>query len=195
MFKLYSINRLLIFIFIYNFTIFLFSHEGESNIQGCHNKNKNYGHHCNLKKSLKNKNKKKIYKNKYNRKFFKYSSYPTNSNIGFYTLKNCNTNIDHVVSLKDAYVSGAKNWKNKLKEDFANDRANHVTSCEKINSSKGSSVPKDFLRKSKDGKGLDYEIIPFCAYLGIYYQVKTKYRLSFDNNHLKLFSKCGLNFQ
>ena len=92
----------------------------------------------------------KIYRNS-----FQYNSYPTNSKVGYYTGKYCKTNIDHVVSLKDAFDSGADEWDKKLKKKFANDKINHVSSCVKINSSKGSATPKDFLRRSIDNKGLD----------------------------------------
>ena len=81
----------------------------------------------------------------YDRKDFNYRSYKPNIAIGFYTGKTCDfINIDHVVSLKDAYESGAANWSASKKETFANDRRNHVPSCVRVNSSKGSAVPKDF---------------------------------------------------
>ena len=110
-------------------------------------------------------------------------------------MSRCNTNIDHVVSLKDAHVSGAGFWNNSLKVQFANDKDNHVPSCLKVNSSKGASTPLDFLRKSSDGKGMEYEIKSFCSYLEIYYKVKSKYKLSFDNNNPELFSRCGLKIK
>ena len=130
--------------------------------------------------------------NKYNRKLFYYKSYVPDTDIGFYTKKKCSTNIDHVVSLKDAYDSGARFWKKSLKKKFANDKNNHVASCSRVNSSKGSSTPKDFLRKSYDGKGMEYTIVPFCSYLKIYYKIKLKYNLSFKNNDSLLFFKCDL---
>ena len=66
----------------------------------------------------------------YDRKDFNYRSYKPNTAIGFYTGKTCDfINIDHVVSLKDAYESGAANWRDSKKQTFANDRANHVPSC------------------------------------------------------------------
>ena len=71
--------------------------------------------------------------------------------------KYCKTNIDHVVSLKDAFDSGAYKWSTNKKKKFSNDRSNHVSSCYKINSSKGSATPKHFLRRSNDGKGLEYK--------------------------------------
>ena len=84
-------------------------------------------------------------------------------------------------------------YPNNVKEKFANDKLNHVASCTNINSSKGSSTPKDFLRKSRDGKGLEYSILPVCSYLEIYYKVKLKYDLSFSANDPELFLECGLN--
>ena len=79
-----------------------------------------------------------------------------------------------------------------MKKKLLNDKSNHVPACYKINSSKGSATPKNFLRRSNDGKGLDYNIIKFCNYLKIYYNTKIKYNLSFKNNDPILFLKCNL---
>ena len=129
----------------------------------------------------------------YDRKDFNYRSYKPNTAIGFYTGKTCDfINIDHVVSLKDAYESGAAIWSASKKKTFANDRANHVPSCGRVNSSKGSAVPKDFLRRSRDGKGLDYEIVRWCEYVTTYYAVKQAYGLSFIANDRSIFARCDL---
>jgi hypothetical protein len=131
----------------------------------------------------------------YDRKDFSYRSYKPNTSIGFYTNKTCDfINIDHIVSLKDAYESGAASWSASTKESFANDRSNHVPSCGRVNSSKGSEGPKDFLRRSRDGRGLDYEIVRFCEYVQKYYAVKVKYGLSLVSNDKKTFGRCGLSF-
>ena len=128
----------------------------------------------------------------YDRKDFNYRSYKPGTDIGFYTGKACDfINIDHVVSLKDAYESGAASWSDSKKQTFANDRANHVPSCGRVNSSKGSAAPKDFLRRSSDGKGLDYKIVRWCEYVTIYKVVKTQYQLTFANNDRKLLSDCA----
>ena len=128
----------------------------------------------------------------YDRKDFNYRSYKPGTDIGFYTDKACDfINIDHVVSLKDAYESGAASWSDSKKQTFANDRANHVPSCGRVNSSKGSAAPKDFLRRSSDGKGLDYKIVRWCEYVTIYKAVKTQYQLTFANNDRKLLSDCA----
>ena len=130
----------------------------------------------------------------YDRKDFSYRSYKPNTSIGFYTNKTCDfINIDHIVSLKDAYESGASSWGASKKKAFANDRSNHVPSCGRVNSSKGSEGPSDFLRRSNDGKGLEYEIVRFCEYVQKYYAVKVKYKLSFKSNKAKLFKSCGIN--
>jgi len=129
----------------------------------------------------------------YNRDSFYFQSYKPNTSIGFYTNKSCDLiNIDHVVSLKDAYDSGAASWSTYKKRTFANDKANHVPSCGRVNSSKGSAGPKDFLRRSNDGKGLEYEIVRFCEYVQRYYAVKIKYSLSFASNDQTTFADCGV---
>jgi hypothetical protein len=129
----------------------------------------------------------------YDRKDFNYRSYKPNSSIGFYTNKACDfINIDHIVSLKDAYESGASSWSASKKKAFANDRSNHVPSCGRVNSSKGSEGPSDFLRRSNDGKGLEYEIVKFCEYVQRYYAVKVKYGLSLVFNDKQVFNGCGL---
>jgi hypothetical protein len=127
----------------------------------------------------------------YDRKDFNYHSYKPNTSIGFYTNKTCDfINIDHVVSLNDEYERGAASWSDSKKESFANDRSNHVPSCGRVNSSKGSEGPGDFLRRSRDGRGLEYEIVRFCEYVLKYYAVKVKYGLSLVSNDKKLFSSC-----
>ena len=131
--------------------------------------------------------------NSYDRKEFNYRSYKPNTSIGFYTNKACDfINIDHIVSLKDAYESGASSWSASRKKAFANDRSNHVPSCGRVNSSKGSEGPSDFLRRSRDGRGLEYEIVRFCEYVQKYYVVKVKYALSFKGNKRRPFESCGI---
>ena len=133
---------------------------------------------------------------RYDREDFNYRSYKSNTSIGFYTNKSCDfINIDHVVSLKDAYDSGASSWSTYKKRTFANDKANHVPSCGRVNSSKGSAGPKDFLRRSNDGKGLDYEIVRFCEYVEKYHAVKVEYGLSFEGNDNATFESCDITIQ
>ena len=133
------------------------------------------------------------YADSYERKDFNYRSYKPNTSIGFYTNKTCDfINIDHIVSLKDAYESGAASWGASRKKAFANDTSNHVPSCGRVNSSKGSEGPSDFLRRSRDGRGLEYDIVRFCEYVQKYYAVKVKYGLSFKGNKKRPFEGCGI---
>ena len=129
----------------------------------------------------------------YNRTDFNYQSYKPSTSIGFYTNQTCDfINIDHIVSLKDAHDSGASSWSTYKKRTFANDKANHVPSCGRVNSSKGSTGPKDFLRRSNDGKGLEYKIVRFCEYVEKYYAVKVEYELSFGANSQATFQSCDV---
>ena len=68
-----------------------------------------------------------------------------------------------------------------------------MPSCGRVNSSKGSEGPSDFLRRSRDGRGLEYEIVRFCEYVQKYYAVKVKYGLSFNSNKKRPFEGCGIN--
>jgi hypothetical protein len=130
----------------------------------------------------------------YNRAQFYFQSYKPETSIGFYTNQTCSSiNIDHIVSLKDAHDSGASSWSTYKKRTFANDKANHVPSCARVNSSKGSVGPKDFLRRSNDGKGLEYKIVRFCEYVQKYYAVKLKYELSLQDNDSATFNRCGVS--
>ena len=129
----------------------------------------------------------------YDRSVFNFHSYKPDTSIGFYTGQSCALiNIDHIVSLKDAYDSGGASWGASKKESFANDRSNHVPSCGRVNSSKGSAGPSDFLRRSNDGRGLEYKIVRFCEYVLKYYAVKVKYGLSLEGNSKNTFATCGL---
>jgi len=130
----------------------------------------------------------------YNRAQFYFQSYKPDTSIGFYTNQTCSSiNIDHIVSLKDAHDSGAASWSTYRKRTFANDKANHVPSCGRVNSSKGSNGPKDFLRRSNDGKGLEYKIVRFCEYVEKYHAVKVEYGLSFEYNDSATFDSCGVS--
>ena len=185
----------------------IYAHGGGLNSEGCHNNRKTGDYHCHRGPEAKQPKSPQVTSRPiiketekserpmigYNRDLYAYESYQTGTSRGFYTGRICDTNVDHVVSLKDAHYSGAGRWSVPERIEFANDRLNHVPTCSRINSSKGASIPSDFFRKSSDGKGMEYEIKPRCAYLGIYYQVKRKYQLSFGNNDSSLFASCGLD--
>lgn len=135
----------------------------------------------------------KIYSKTYDRNDFRFKSYKVNVSTGFYTGLNCKIIvIDHVVSLRDAYYSGADKWSFSKKIKFANDKENHVPACQSINSSKGANDPKGFLSLSRDNKGLDYKIIRWCDYVKIYHSVKIKYELDIDPRNNAILEGCGI---
>ena len=182
-----NLIRLIISITVF-VPLLLNAHGGGLDKAGCHNNKKTGDYHCHRKQTSSNNSKAS---SKFKRSEFGYKSYKANTNIGFYTQEVCEkVHIDHVVSLKDAYVSGAKDWPNSLKKKFANDKENHIPACSSINISKSASTPNEFLRKSKDGKGLDYEIKTFCSYVTTYFYIKRKYNLSTNNNQLNVLLLC-----
>ena len=66
-----------------------------------------------------------------------------------------------------------------------------MPSCGRVNSSKRSAAPKDFLRRSNDGKGLDYKIVRWCEYVIKYHSVKLAYQLTTSNNEQKILARCS----
>jgi len=171
----------------------VYAHGGGLNSDGCHNNRKTGSYHCHRASKPKVTTPLASSKAGYNRANFGFQSYKPATSIGFYTGQPCDfVTIDHVVSLKDAYESGAYYWADSKKKIFANDRANHVPSCGRVNSSKGSARPSDFLHRSNDGKGLEYKIINFCEYIQKYYFVKKRYSLSFADNKSSQFKSCGI---
>jgi hypothetical protein len=105
----------------------------------------------------------------------------TEAPVGFYThyvvgenelCKSLDT--DHVVSKKEARDRGLPESRH---EEFDNDPENQVEACDSINRSKKDSGPADFLRRSRDGKYKDYEIVNWEEYLYIYYKILHKYDL------------------
>ena len=186
-------HSLLIFVLSLIFTHQAVSHGGGLNSEGCHNEKKTGGYHCHRATSYKTTSPKQSDTKSYDREDYNYRSYRATTSVGFYTGRTCKSiNIDHIVSLKDAHESGAYGWSLEKKSAFGNDRYNHVPSCRKINSSKGSAGPREFLKRSQDGKGLDYQIIRFCQYVKRYHSVKIKYGLSFASNSKSVFSDCGI---
>ncbi|MCH9852097.1 MAG: YHYH domain-containing protein [Alphaproteobacteria bacterium] len=178
------------------------AHSGRTDSTGCHNDKKYGERHChsgNKRKKASNASDNRVTKSNnsasitpaYNRSQWRFRSYASNVNIGFYTKSTCDSiDIDHIVSLQDAYISGGYAWSEARKQQFANDKTNHQPACSRVNRSKGNSTPKDFFRKASDGKGVDYVIINKCDYLAIYKSIKQTYNLSFANNHPAILAQC-----
>ena len=105
--------------------------------------------------------------------------------LGWYTGINGNaTDVDHVVALKDAYLSGGDRWDLSQKKIFANDPLNHVAAVPYVNQTlKSAFGPLKFITKLRNssyvfanGKCEDY--------IDLYVQVKKKYGLNFRNNQI-----------
>ena len=166
-------------------SINVWSHGGRLNSEGCHNDKKAGAVHCHRSKA---KASKSVASDSYNRKNWKFQSSASpvsNSVLGWYTgIEGSATDVDHVVALKDAYLSGGKGWNNSQKRAFANDPFNHVAAVPYVNRTlKNAYVPLKFitkLRKSRyafaNGKCVEY--------VDLYVQVKQKYGLSFTHNNI-----------
>jgi hypothetical protein len=74
--------------------------------------------------------------------------------------------IDHVVSLKDAWESGANSWPMIRRIQFANDPDNLVATSKANNLSKGAKAPDQWVPKAD-----------LCKYINHYVGVKAKYDL------------------
>jgi len=97
------------------------------------------------------------------------------------------TDVDHVVSLKDAYLSGGNSWSADEKRTFANDPSNHVAALPYVNRTlKGSKPPLKFINH------INYVIRSAFAsgkcleYVDRYVQIKEKYKLNFIFNRIDL---------
>jgi hypothetical protein len=166
-------------------SINVWSHGGRLNSEGCHNDKKAGEVHCHRSKTKANKSTTSTSYNRDNWKFRSSASPVSNSLLGWYTgIEGSATDVDHVVALKDAYLSGGLNWNSSQKRAFANDPFNHVASVPYVNRTlKNAYVPLKFitkLRKSRyafaNGKCVEY--------VDLYVQVKQKYGLSFIHNNI-----------
>ncbi|KAF8063531.1 hypothetical protein FPV67DRAFT_1507045 [Lyophyllum atratum] len=82
--------------------------------------------------------------------------------------------IDHLVPLKEAWVSGARLWTNAQREAFANDltRPQLVAVTDNLNQSKGDQDPATWVPPLASY---------VCTYVRAYVQVKYYYNLSVDS--------------
>ena len=164
----------------------LWAHGGRLNSEGCHNNTKAGTYHCH-RSSTKAKGSRTA-SNIYNRDNWKSDSSASpvsNSVLGWYTgIHGSATDVDHVVALKDAYLSGGKGWNSSQKRAFANDAFNHVAAVPYVNRIlKNSHVPLMFITKLRisryafaNGKCVEY--------VNLYVQVKQKYGLNFIHNNI-----------
>ena len=86
--------------------------------------------------------------------------------------KTSQLDIDHIIPLKEAHISGASKWENKDKNQFFNDLDNLIPVSRSANRSKGSKDPASWL---PDNKAFH------CAYIQKWVVIKNKYDLEFDS--------------
>ena len=94
--------------------------------------------------------------------------------------------IDHIVSLKEAWRSGADEWSASDKDTFADDMLNLTAVTASSNRSKGAKDASEWLPSEASGK---------CYLLIRVIQVKTKWSLSIDQGEYttlkELTESCG----
>jgi len=95
--------------------------------------------------------------------------------IGLYTGKIFSNarklDIDHVVPLKEAHISGASAWTKEKKRQFANDEENLLAVSRSANRSKGAKDPAKWMPKNEAFH---------CEYIKKWVAVKEKYILYMD---------------
>jgi hypothetical protein len=166
-------------------SINVWSHGGRLNSEGCHNDKKAGEVHCHRSKSKDNKS---VASNSYNRdnwKFRSSASPVSNSVLGWYTgIEGSATDVDHVVALKDAYLSGGQGWNSSQKRAFANDPFNHVAAVPYVNRTlKNAYVPLKFITKLRNSR-YTFANGKCVEYVDLYVKVKKKYGLSFIYNSI-----------
>lgn len=88
--------------------------------------------------------------------------------------------IDHIVSLKDAWESGAYRWSFEQRLQFANDRDNLLVTDQRTNTTKSDKGPDEWLPP----KGV-------CNYINKYVIIKDKYGLEFSAEQDRAIQKTG----
>jgi len=170
------------------------AHGGRLNSDSCHNDTKTGTYHChrsNTKSKASNSNASVSY-SRDNWKFLSSASPVSSSILGWYTgIKGSATDVDHVVALKDAYLSGGKGWSNSQKRAFANDPFNHVAAVPYANRTlKNVYVPLKVITNLRNSR-YGFANGKCEEYLDLYVQVKRKYGLNFTNNNVNAAkAKC-----
>ncbi|KAH6902671.1 hypothetical protein BKA70DRAFT_512309 [Coprinopsis sp. MPI-PUGE-AT-0042] len=82
--------------------------------------------------------------------------------------------IDHLVPLKEAWVSGARNWSTAQRQAFANDltRPQLIAVTDSLNQAKGDQDPAEWMPPLSSYR---------CTYARAWVQVKYYYKLSVDS--------------
>ena len=94
--------------------------------------------------------------------------------------------IDHVVPLAHAHRSGAANWPQERKQQFANDPINLIAVDSSANRSKSDQSPNEWMPPRKEY---------WCEYIKRWRAVKMKYGLILSNDEAiyigKMYRDCG----
>jgi hypothetical protein len=181
--KILTVSILLITVM--SASINVWSHGGRLNPEGFHNDKKAGEVHCHRSKTKANKSAASNSYNRDNWKFRSSASPASNSVLGWYTgIDGSATDVDHVVALKDAYLSGGLNWNSSQKKTFANDPFNHVASVPYVNRTlKNAYVPLKFITKLRNSR-YTFANGKCVEYVDLYVQVKQKYGLSLIKNSI-----------
>ena len=125
--------------------------------------------------------------------FISSTSPVANSELGWYTeIYGSATDVDHVVALKDAYLSGGHVWSSQEKQVFANDSLNHVAAVPYVNRTlKNAYVPVKYIGKLQSSN-YTFASGKCSEYINLYVKVKIKYGLTFKNNRIDdAMDMCG----
>lgn len=79
--------------------------------------------------------------------------------------------IDHIVPLKEAWISGAYDWSETEREIFANDSLNLAITYKKYNRQKGAQTPLSWAPIDR---------LYYCKYLADWIKIKKKYDLKIN---------------
>ena len=166
-------------------SINVWSHGGRLNAEGCHNDKKAGAVHCHRSKTKASKSVASDSYNRNNWKFHSSGSPVSNSVLGWYTgIEGSATDVDHVVALKDAYLSGGQGWNSSQKRAFANDSLNHVAAVPYVNRTlKNAYMPLKFITKLRNSR-YAFANGKCEEYVDLYVQVKQKYGLSVTHNNI-----------
>lgn len=91
--------------------------------------------------------------------------------------------IDHIIPLKEVYLSGGNKWTKKQKEDYANDYNILIPVLARENRQKGVKDPANWMPSNAD-----YH----CEYVKKWVDIKTKYNLNYDEKEIEFIknNKC-----
>lgn len=90
--------------------------------------------------------------------------------------------IDHLIPLRHAHISGGANWSPKRKRKFANDPLNLVITKASYNRQKGAQTPLEWMPVDRSYA---------CRYMRQWFDVKHKYQLSISPKKIKYYDELN----